>query len=48
MDGLGTAVATGLGGFGDEALLVLPAGLAVAAVLWGAPKLVGFFKRLAK
>lgn len=48
MGGIGTAIVTGLDGFDTEALLVLPAGLAVVAFTWGAPKLVSFFKRIAK
>lgn len=48
MDGLGTAVNTALSGISAELLLVLPAGLAVAGLIWGAPKALGFFKKVAK
>lgn len=48
MDGVGTAVNAALSDISAELLLVLPAGLGVAALLWGAPKAVGFFKRIAK
>ena len=48
MDGIGTAVTTALGDLSTELLLVLPAGLGVAALIWGAPKALGFFKKVAK
>lgn len=48
MTGIGTAVNTALDGISAELLLVLPAGLGVAGLIWGAPKAVAFFKRIAK
>ena len=48
MTGIGTAVNDVLSDLSAELLLVLPAGLAVAGLLWGAPKALGFFKRIAK
>lgn len=48
MEGLATAVIGGLDGLDAQLLLVIPAALGVAALRWGAPVMVRFFKSLSK
>lgn len=48
MDGISTTVNGALGDVNAELLLIAPAAIGVAALLWGIPKAVGFFKRVAK
>ncbi|MEV5004020.1 hypothetical protein [Nocardioides sp. LML1-1-1.1] len=48
MDGLSASVLAGFADAPAELLLVVPAALGVAAIRWGGPVMVGFFKRLAK
>lgn len=48
MDGISTVVNAALGDVAPELLLVAPVAIGVAATLWGVPKAVGFFKRIAK
>jgi hypothetical protein len=47
MTGLGALVNGVLTDLSAELLIVVPAALGVAGLLWGAPKAVKFFKRLA-
>lgn len=48
MEGISTTINSALSDVGPELLLVAPAAIGVAAILWGVPKAVGFFKRVAK
>lgn len=48
MDGISTTVNAAFSDLSAELLLVAPAAIGVAGILWGIPKAVGFFKRVAK
>lgn len=48
MTGMGAIVNGALADLTPELLIVAPSAIGVAAVLWGIPKAVGFFKRVAK
>lgn len=43
-----TTIVTGFAGYGPALLTVGAAGLALAVIMWGFPKIVGFFKKTAK
>lgn len=47
MESIGTTVNGALSGIEAELLVVAPAAIGVAALLWGIPKAVRFFKRVA-
>lgn len=44
----GATITAAFGDFVPQLLLVAAAGLAIAFVMWGFPKAVGFFKKVAK
>jgi hypothetical protein len=48
MDGVGAAVADTVADFLVASTPIIASGLGVVAVIWGAPKLIGLFKRIAK
>lgn len=43
-----TAVTTAFAGYAPALLAVGAAGIALSVVIWGFPKIVGFFKKTAK
>lgn len=48
MEGISTTVNAALSDLAPELLAIAPGAIGVAALLWGIPKAVGFFKRVAK
>jgi hypothetical protein len=48
MNGINTVISGALGSVSTELIALAPAAVGVAGVLWGIPKAVGFFKRVAK
>lgn len=48
MEGIGAVVNGALSDVGPELLIVAPVAIGIAATLWGIPKAVSFFKRVAK
>lgn len=48
MEDISDAVIAQLGTLATYLPLVAVAGLGIALILWGGPKLVGFFRRMAK
>lgn len=48
LDGVTTAINTAIADLMVQAPLVIVTGLGVAMIWWGAPKLVGLLKRIAK
>lgn len=48
MDAVIPALTEAVGDFVTQGGLVIGIGMGVVGLIWGAPKLVGFFKRIAK
>lgn len=48
MDGVVTAITTGVADLTDAAPAVIGIGVGIAVLFWGAPKLIGLLKRTSK
>jgi hypothetical protein len=48
MDGINVVIGAALADVSTEALALAPAAIGVTALFWGVPKIVSFFKRVAK